>query len=237
MKKGVLITGLAAAATGALLLLGFGQGSTQAVAARTATELAVGVDGQPVAGPYAPRDECASLPGYAAFRSALFSAVAARDPDALLALSHPGIELDFGGGAGLDEFRRRLAADDMLWEELAALQDMGCASDSRDEATMPWLFTRYEGNADPFAAMLSNGQDIPIRTQPDPGAAVMRTSSYEMLELAGHEGAQGGFYEVAMDDGGAGYVAEKSLRPLLGYRVYARRGPTGWMIESFLAGD
>lgn len=237
MKRSVLITGITAAAAGALMLIGFGQDTMRAEAALTQGEPAIAMSPGGSTGPYAPQDECASLPGFAAFRSAIFAAVEAKDTQAMLDLAHPGIELDFGGGAGLDEFERRLDADDMLWTELADLNGMGCASDSRDETVMPWVFERWTGPEDPFAAMLANGEGIAIRAEPRGSAPIVGRRSYSMVELAGHEGATDGFYEILLPDGRTGYVAEQSLRPVLGYRIYARRGPGGWMIESFLAGD
>lgn len=91
---------------------------------------------------YAPADECAALPGFPAFRDKLFAAAKTRDPEALAALAEPEVKLDFGGGAGIEELKKRLAARDApLWSELEALAGLGCAAD-KGVATLPWIFSR-----------------------------------------------------------------------------------------------
>ena len=67
----------------------------------------------PVANPpgrYAPRDECARQPGAAAFRATLARAVARCDAVAISGMSTAKVELDFGGGEGRGEMRRRSPA-------------------------------------------------------------------------------------------------------------------------------
>ena len=238
MWKGAAITGLAAIACGSAMVLGLGQETVSAQAAQSASAPLVSIGGEDAKGPYAPRDECASsLPGFPAFRFAVMAAIDARDSDALLALSHPGIELDYGGAAGLDEFARRLSADDTLWQELAALKSLGCASGSRNQAVMPWIFAHGVSGSDPVLAMMVNGNDIAIRTRPDETAPAARRSGFDIVELTGTEGPSNGFYEIALDDGATGYVAAGDLRALTGYRMMMKRGAAGWMIESVIAGD
>ncbi|MFN6936274.1 MAG: hypothetical protein ACK4NZ_14120, partial [Tsuneonella sp.] len=60
-------------------------------------------------GPYAPRDECTDVKGSGEFRTALAKAVQARDADALIGLAAKDVKLDFGGGSGTAELRKRLS--------------------------------------------------------------------------------------------------------------------------------
>ena len=70
--------------------------------------LAVLQGGVVKAGHLAPRDECAGLPGAAAFRNALARAVHRRDADAMTALSAQDIVLGFGGESGPRELGKLL---------------------------------------------------------------------------------------------------------------------------------
>ena len=84
------------------------------------------------AGPYAPRDTCGDLKGADAFRQDLAVAVEARDVDALVALAAEDVKLDFGGGAGRAELRKRLSGGDWdLWDELDKLLMLGCSANSQ----------------------------------------------------------------------------------------------------------
>src|ERR1700712_2726033 len=64
------------------------------------------------AGRFVPLETCNRLPGAAAFRALLASAVRRRDAAAFAALASPTIRLDFGDGAGAAELRRRLSGAD-----------------------------------------------------------------------------------------------------------------------------
>ncbi|MES2303315.1 MAG: hypothetical protein V4521_14770, partial [Pseudomonadota bacterium] len=56
---------------------------------------------------YAPRDDCSAAPGWPAFRQSLAAAVRDKDADAIAALAAPDITLDYGGGSGTDELKKR----------------------------------------------------------------------------------------------------------------------------------
>ena len=71
---------------------------------------------------YPPSDDCAGQPGWPDFRATLEAAVARRDAAALAGLTDPDVQLDYGGGHGLAEMKRRLDDKDYkLWEQIAAL--------------------------------------------------------------------------------------------------------------------
>ena len=95
-------------------------------------------------GPLAPRDECAGLPGYAEFHQRLERAITLRDADALIALTDPDVTLDFGGGSGVEELRKRLDGGAYnSWRDLADAVRLGCgsgedAAQDTDYITFPW---------------------------------------------------------------------------------------------------
>ncbi|QGN53289.1 hypothetical protein [Novosphingobium sp. Gsoil 351] len=188
---------------------------------------------------FVPRDECVRLPGYPAFREALFAATAKRDADALVALADPAIHLDFGGGAGLDELRKRLIdPKGALWGEIAALARLGCAADGT-VATLPAIFSRVPDDVDPGRTMLVTGNEVPLRRKPSPAASEVRLLDWALVTLKddGFDPAAR-YTQVTAGDGSSGFVATAKLRSLLDYRLIADKGEGGsYRITALIAGD
>ncbi|MEL1249799.1 hypothetical protein [Aurantiacibacter gilvus] len=194
-------------------------------------------------GPFAPRDECRDQPGGGAFLASLLDAVATREADDLLALSSEDIRLDFGGGNGAAELRDRLAADDgALWDELAEIVAMGCASDGAT-MTMPWYFAQGLP-VDPYGGMIVTGEEVPLLDEPSADAPVLASLSWEAVELTGspETDVAGGFTRVSWAQGAAGqtlvgFVESDRLRPYIDYRLIASRRNGSWHLTAFIAGD
>lgn len=190
------------------------------------------------AGPYAPRDECAGLPGAAAFRRELSGAVEARDADALLKLAAPDVKLDFGGGFGAEELRRRLDTPDAaLWQELAALLPLGCAAEGQASMTIPWYFAQPIDEVDPMTGMMVTGRNVPVRVTAAADAEPVRQVSWNVVELVGGYVPNAPFQHVATVDGTRGYIATDRLRSLIDYRLIASSRDGKWSITSLVAGD
>ena len=189
-------------------------------------------------GPYAPRDECAGLPGADAFRARLSRAVEARDADALVALAAPDVKLDFGGGAGSAELRARLAVDRPdLWAELDALLAMGCAADGEAMMTMPWYFAQQIDAVDPMMGMIVTGENVPLRFERDAGSDMLEPISWDVVELVDGFDPDAPFQHVATTRGKRGYIATGSLRSMIDYRLLASSRNGEWSITSIVAGD
>ena len=187
-------------------------------------------------GPFAPRDECGRLAGAGDFRARLIEAVRLRDADALVALADPGIKLDFGGGGGIAELRQRLAAGPELWQALDDLLGLGCAVNSEGGLTMPWLFDQDIGDAEPYAAMLVMGEDVPVMAGPGPSAPQIAAISWDLVEAVSYSPEQP-LSEVKLSDGRTGFVATDKLRAVIDYRLLAHRVGGRWKIEALIAGD
>ncbi|WP_340586743.1 hypothetical protein [Erythrobacter alti] len=192
-------------------------------------------------GPYAPRNECLDQPGAAEFLLDLRNAAAARNADALVALSADDIMLDFGGGAGTELLRERLAEESgYLWNALDEVLILGCASDGA-RMTMPWYFTQ-DIKADPYMGAIVMGEDVPLYRSASEDSEVLGQISWNIVEA--QEGRREGdrFAEVIWinpndDTPVEGYVEVEKLRSIIDYRLIVTRRNNRWRITNFIAGD
>ena len=190
-------------------------------------------------GPYAPRDECADIEGAADFRASLAKAVASRDADALLALAAPDVQLDFGGGAGTAELRKRLAdpAYD-LWDELDTIVTLGCAKGEAGAGiTLPWSFAQDFAGLDVLNSFIVMGEDVPLRETADPASKSLGTVSWDAVTLVGGFKPEAKFHQVKSADGKVGFIDAEKLRPIAGYRILASSRDGKWSFTSLIAGD
>jgi len=188
-------------------------------------------------GPYAPRDACNDLPGADDFREKLAEAVQARDANAFVALAAEDVKLDFGGGAGQAELKKRLTAGDgMLWDALDQLLDLGCADNNQGGITIPWYFEQHIDKVDSVSGMLVTGEKVPMLAAPDAKGKPIRTISWDVVTLNALKPDEP-FQQVTATDGAKGYVATDKLRSLLDYRLLATSRNGKWSVVSLVSGD
>ena len=193
-------------------------------------------------GPWAPRNDCAELPGASAFLASLQSAVDARDADALVALTAEDVKLDFGGGTGAGKLRERLAANNGAhWETLAQLMDLGCATSDDTSITLPWYFGQTIP-VDPYMGAIVTGENVSLYNAPDTDAAVLATVSWDAVERLPDDTAREGFERVAWtrsetEERVEGYISKSKLRGMIDYRLIANRRNNRWRITALIAGD
>ena len=213
-----------------------------AAAAEEIVETAQGAEPTPEAptGRFAPREECGELEGANQFRQQIARAVEARDVDTFVSLAAEDIKLDFGGGSGADELRRRLSAkDSALWSELDRLLTLGCAANAQGGMTIPWYFAQ-DVPGDAFETMIVTGSDIPL-ISPETGKPMDRIS-WDAVTLVDGLKSEAPFQLVRFqsetaDEPQEGYVATKALRSVIDYRLVSTRRNGKWSIISFIAGD
>lgn len=187
---------------------------------------------------YRPQDECAGLPGFAAFRGKLADAVARRDATALGQLAASDVTLDYGGGHGRDELIRRLSGDaaPALWSDIATILSLGC--DTRDGlAVLPWFFWNVPESLDPGETMLATGPAIPMRAKPSGGAEQVAALDWEMVRLLPGFDPARRFNRVEADGGVRGYVETRALRSVLARRVIIEQRDGQWQVSAIVAGD
>ena len=211
--------------------------------AQAADQLIAKASGTPPAimlgeGAYAPRDECAAIPGAAEFRKQLAAVVGERDVEGLVALVANDVRLDFGGGEGANLLRAHLLQSDRsLWDELDDVLALGCAGNGQGGITLPWYFEQDFGSIDPMMGMIVRGEKIPLRSASEKDAEEMRALSWDVVQLV--DGLQPGapFQKVRLADKTEGYIETAQLRSLIGYRVIASSRNGKWSITSLASGD
>jgi hypothetical protein len=188
-------------------------------------------------GPYAPRDTCGDLEGAPEFRQALAAAVEARDADALVALAAEDVKLDFGGGAGRGELKKRLTAEDRkLWQELGELLTLGCSANKQGGLTIPWYFDQSIPAVDPFMGMIVTGENVPVLSSPEDDAEPVTVLSWDVVEISTLQ-PEDAYQKVETTGGQQGFVATDKLRSLIDYRLLASSRNGNWRIVSLVAGD
>lgn len=194
-------------------------------------------EAEPVAkGRYAPRNECVEIEGASDFRQQIIEAVQLRDTNTLLELFADDVKLDFGGGAGKAELRKRLGDPSLqLWRKLDALLPLGCAKGEGGGITIPWIFAQDTG-ADPFETLLVTGEDVSVLPRPVATATPIAKISWDLVEVASFQpGAT--FQQITLPDQRAGFIATDKLRSLVDYRLLASSRNGVWSVTSFVAGD
>lgn len=191
-------------------------------------------------GPLAPRDECEGVPGLQSLQSQVRQAAEQRDADALLALTDENVKLDFGGGSGRAELRRRLTAPDYaLWRELDRALALGCgtsiSANGDGYAAWPWYFAKDLIPLDPYEATIVTGNGVRLRSGPSASAPVIGKLSWDYVRRP--EFNDDDYAKVITRDGREGYMAQSYLRSLVDYRVVANMVDGEWKITAFIAGD
>ena len=188
-----------------------------------------------------PVDQAATQPDFFTFRAQLLTAVARHDAAALMAVVHPNIKCDFGGGEGkafFEEYWKPSAPGSEVWAELAAVLALGGTFSTSDTFVAPYVFSRWPQGVDGFEHVAVVGDRVRIRTAPRPDAEAAAVSSFEILPLARQSGdTPEEWTAVALAGKKIGYVASRFVRSPIGYRAYFSREDGRWQMLMFIAGD
>ena len=194
-----------------------------------------------VPGRLLPVDEAVTRPDFFTFRAQLLTAIARHDAAALMAVVHPDIKCDFGGGEGKAFFEERWkpgAPDSQVWPELAAVLALGGTFSAADTFVAPYVFSRWPQSADSFEHVAVVGDRVNIRAAPRADAESAGVSSFDILSLARQsEQTPEGWTTVQLSGKRVGYIASRFVRSPIGYRAYFSRQDGRWQMLMFLAGD
>jgi hypothetical protein len=191
---------------------------------------------------YPPRDDCKNLRGWSAFYAKLKRAIRRRDAATLVAVTDRNLKLDFGGGYGTRELKRRLTDKEFrLWEELDALLTLGCSGWSKGRravATLPWIAEKSPEFDDPYAAVLILGKDVPVYADDSAAAPVVGTLDWAFVMVDEYAGPDRPRSRIILPGGkGKVYVDNPRMRSVLDYQLEADLRRDGWHVNSIIAGD
>ena len=189
-----------------------------------------------------PVDNADRDPTFVAYREQLQAAVAARDTATLLSLIDPNVRTDFGGGGGLDDFRKQWALDSPdspLWRALDDILRLGGSFRGAGDETSfwaPYVYAVWPESADAFEHVAAVRANVALREKPDPNAAVVAEVDWAVLRLVG--GAPSDQWrQVRTADGKEGFVAAADVRSPIGYRAGFNRVNGQWKMTALVAGD
>jgi len=219
---------------------------------RTFVLVALLVGCMPLAGAekLSPVDEGSREPTFAAFRRQLLAAVRRRDTRFVMSVVDPRIQNDFGGGAGIADFRRHWRLDhperSPLWSTLDRILRLGGSFTSRRrrEFCAPYIFTKFPERLDGFSYQVITGKNVPVRQEPRSEAAVVTTLSYEIVKVPdaqpiAEKTATGtrNWIRIVAPNGRRAYVDAASIWSPVGYRACFTKRGGGWRMTALIEGD
>jgi len=188
-----------------------------------------------------PVDEAPSRPDFFTFRAQLQAAVARHDAVALMAVVHPDIKCDFGGGEGkafFEDFWKPGTAGSRVWAELGTVLALGGTFSSADAFVAPYVFSRWPESVDSFEHVAVVGDRVRIRTSPNAEADAAGVTSFEILPVARPTAeTPEEWTAVALSPTKVGYIASHLVRSPIAYRAFFAKRDGRWQMLMFLAGD
>jgi hypothetical protein len=190
-----------------------------------------------------PVDEGAKDPEFAAYRTALLQAVAAKNPEALRGMVDPGVRTSFGADGGFEALLEQWEArsgSPALWDELEGILRGGGAFRGEGESRAfwaPYVYASWPEEVDAFEHVAATGSSVVIRERPDPEGAEVARVDYEILELVRREEESDQWVRVRTQAGVEGWVASGDVRSPIGYRAGFERNGGTWRMTALVAGD
>ena len=186
-----------------------------------------------------PVDQCAADASFSSFRSALLQAIERRDAAFVLSVLADDVSVDFGGGAGRDDFRRAWALDrpeaSALWSELGAVLRLGCVADG-GTFWAPSMFRQLEHLDDPTGVVVAIGPDAVLRAAPSDTSREVVRLDWDVLVWRSVDSPED-WMPVALADGRTGFVRRDRVRSMLDHRASFAKVDGRWRITAFIAGD
>ena len=186
-----------------------------------------------------PVDRCAADASFVAFRTELQQALVRKDREHVLAIVSDDIMVNFGGGAGREEFSRTWTLDSpeasRLWHALGEALRLGCVPGEDGIYWAPSLF-QEEGIDDPFSVALAIHPEASLHQAADEASPVVAILNWDLVTVPEWIG-DAAWQRVEMADGRTGYVRTTALRSPVDYRAGFRQIGGRWRMITFIAGD
>ena len=184
-----------------------------------------------------PVDQAATQPDFFTFRARLQAAIARRDEAAVIAAADPGIRTSFGDDEGIASLRAKLRdPEGTVWADLATALALGGTFQSPDSFVSPYVFAAWPDRFDSFECAAVVGDRVRVRASTGPGSAVVRTVSYEIVQVLPTQG-DAAATRVRFPNGVTGFIATPYVRSPIDYRAIFQKTGGQWRLRAFVAGD
>ncbi|MBY8821840.1 hypothetical protein [Sphingomonas colocasiae] len=188
-----------------------------------------------------PRDECAAVPSFVAYRAKLVAAIQRRDVAALRKLTAPEVDTSLGGDGGWAEFVEHWGlhqpAKSKLWAELTALLKLGCAMDN-GAMSMPYWWGRtpdYDFGTEFMFLPIRDA--VPIYFRPRAGSKLVTMTHWDMLFANEFPPNGSRWLRVRTASGKSGFIRYADVRADIDYRAVFALSKGRWQLTSLMAGD
>jgi len=187
-----------------------------------------------------PSDAGANDPSFAQFRKELRAAIEQKNEAELVKRIAPDVRTSFGGGGGIDEFRKSWktgSADSELWATLGSILDNGGNFIGEGDAKSfwaPYVYANWPEAIDAFENVAAVRASVVIRASASPDAAQVATVDWEILKVISRNDT---WMNVKTSGGVEGWVAVADVYSPIGYRAGFSNRTGEWKLEALVAGD
>jgi len=187
-----------------------------------------------------PSDAGASDPSFEQFRKELRTAVEQKNEAELLKHIAPDVRTSFGGGGGIDDFRKSWktgSADSELWPKLHTILDLGGSFTGEGDAKSfwaPYVYANWPESIDAFENVAAVRAGVVLRASSSHDAAQVATVDWEILKVVSRSDA---WMRVKTSGGVEGWVSAVDVYSPIGYRAGFSKRTGEWKLEALVAGD
>jgi hypothetical protein len=174
-----------------------------------------------------------------------------KDVAALMDFIQDDIKVSFGGAYGHSGFRKYWslnsteANNSEVWQELNTILSLGGTFVDNDNFSMPYIFTKFPEEYDPFEYSAITGENVRMRDQPSLDGKILDALSYEIVKVTYDEnpknqtinGETYPWVEIIRRNEQKGYVYGKFVRSPIDYRLNFTKINGEWKMNFFVVGD
>ena len=194
---------------------------------------------------FEPVSEISRDPSLNRYVEFLSQVVAKKDESALLAEMAPTFRVEFDGGKGPAAFRKHWklqSPDTGLWKVLGRLLAMGGAFYSPTLFAIPYVYTRFPIDLDPFEYIAGVKESIPIHSEASADASVIDKASWELIRVNPRLKPPVrldlvSWVKVVTTAGAAGFVSSDDVYSPAAHRVFFERRKGKWRWISLVCAD
>jgi hypothetical protein len=203
-------------------------------------------------------DESVQSPEFAKFLDRTKKAVRDRDAKYIRSIVTPETRFSFGKQRSIDSLNPDNPKSP-FWTSLEKSLSLGCSQEAQ-AYSCPTVFHQFDAairkstspQTDAFSAIVVVGQNVNVRSQPNPTAPVVATLTNEIVQYdtvaiqnaSAKDRAEtlkldnpNGWTPIVLPDAKRGYVSSQFAYSPVGYRVLFGKEQGEWKMQAFVTGD